>query len=90
MPPGERWAALREGDGGHEGVEDAGVLAAAGEGLEAAVEVEGVVVGQLLRRGDAELQEVARHRGADVGQVLVAAGFGDVVGLHGSTSMRSG
>ncbi len=74
----ERFAARREGppcegftgtglvDGGHEGVEDARVLALAGLFLQAAVEGVGFLGGELVESFDAEEIEVAEHGGADI------------------------
>lgn len=66
------------GDCGAKGVEDAGIDALTGEALETRVHFFRVLLGELRDGADAELVEVAEHRGSDGNKVAESA-----LGGHG-------
>ena len=68
----------RLGDGGVEGVQDAGVLVLAGDAFEAGVHFFGVLFGEMGDGADAETIEIAEHCGTDGNKVAELA-----LGSHG-------
>lgn len=87
-PPGAGGIAVGLVDGGHDGVEEAGVVAAGVDPAPGVVDLDGILAGQLVDAGDAGAFEVCGDRGADVHEVgeirgclwachvLIVAGFG--------------
>jgi hypothetical protein len=63
----------RLGDGGLEGVEDAGILVLASKALEAGIEFAGVAFDKLGNRANAEKVEIAFDRRADGDEVAELA-----------------
>ena len=69
----------RLGDGGVEGVQDAGVLVLAGDAFEAGVHFPRVAFRELGDRTNAETVEIAEHCGTDGDEIAELA-----LGSHGS------
>src|SRR3546814_15936647 len=81
MPPRIWRRAFHEAYRADEGIDDAGVVAHAGNRAQALVQGVGILAGQLPRLLDAEVAEVLDHRRADVGDVGQAPGLARVACL---------
>src|SRR3546814_3952020 len=89
MPPRIWRRAFHEAYRADEGIDDAGVVAHAGNRAQALVQGVGILAGQLPRLLDAEVAEVLDHRRADVGDVGQAPGLARVACLGRSVEHTS-
>src|SRR3546814_937871 len=89
MPPRIWRRAFHEAYRADEGIDDAGVVAHAGNRAQALVQGVGILAGQLPRLLDAEVAEVLDHRRADVGDVGQAPGLARVRSEEHTSELQS-
>src|SRR6185437_12658583 len=81
LPPRLLRRSLHKPDGGDEGVEQARVVALAGDSAEVVVHHKRVTSRQLARRGDPQPAKITGNGRADVGDVFQSCQFTTVVGF---------